>query len=844
MRIAAVITAVLVLTPMAWACDTPVSVCSHNTPGAFALIQNGMPAGIYVDAKANPAVVHVADSFAEDLERVSGHKAVRLDAVNKSNGPLVIIGVLGQSKLIDGLIKNGKIKASDIKGQWEAYRQIVVANPVKGVKNALVIVGADRRGAVFGTYDLSEKMGVSPAYWFADVPVRHADNVFLTAGSREDQPKVRYRGFFINDEAPAFSTWTQKKFGGANHKAYAHIFEYLLRMKGNYLWPAMWAPRAFNADDRENMVLADSMGVVMGTSHHEPMTRAQDEWHRDTDKGVTSGKWDYTTNAENLRKFWRGGIERMMSKGDGTPYESLVTVGMRGDGDEPMAEGTATELLTKVVTDQRKIIADVTKKPADQTPQVWALYKEVQDYYDHGMTVPDDVILLFCDDNWGQNRRLPTKDVNRKGGFGVYYHFDYVGGPRNYKWINTNQIEKVWQQMDLAYQNNARALWVVNVGDIKPMEFPLQFFLKQAWNPEAMTPAALKAYPEQWARATFGEDGAAIGELLTRYSQYAARRKPELIDPSSFSLADFEAFAADWHKLAADMQAEKAKLPKEAQDAYFELVEHPILALSNLYDLYYAVAMNRMLAAKNDPAANLFADKAEAAFKRDQDLSEAYHKIASGKWDGMMLQTHIGYKTWQEPKTNIMPEVKRVPGQASGNASVPSSVAFNGIALEAPDYTRAVNGKGLAWTAIAHLGRTKGGVLVLPQGAPSTTEADNVHLEYDVTLAKGGDVPVLLYMVPTIDTKASGGIRIGVSLDDGPMQILAYNLIPTPGEAATSDQAAWIKAVENNIHILSAKFPGTEAGKHTLKIWRLSDNAVLEKLVIGGSSQALGYLGP
>ncbi|GAA0534391.1 hypothetical protein FHS83_003053 [Rhizomicrobium palustre] len=844
MRISALITVLMAVSGAAYACDTPVSVCPKQSTGALALIAGGTPARVIVDAKADNAVRHVAESFAEDLERVSGKKAELSNAPGK--GPMVIIGVLGQSKILDDLIKRGKLKAEDIKGQWEAYRQIVVEKPYKGVAEALVIVGADRRGAVFGTYDISEKMGVSPAYWFADVPVRHADNLFITAGSREDQPKVRYRGFFINDEAPAFSTWTKEKFGGANHKAYAHIFEYLLRMKGNYLWPAMWAPRAFNADDRENMVLADAMGVVMGTSHHEPMTRAQDEWHRDTDKGVTGGKWDYTSNGENLRKFWRGGIERMMSKGDGTPYESLVTVGMRGDGDEPMAEGTATKLLETIVADQRKIIADVTKKPADQTPQVWALYKEVQDYYDHGMSVPDDVILLFADDNWGQLRRLATRDLNHKGGFGIYYHFDYVGGPRNYKWINTNQIEKTWQQMDLAYRSNARSLWVVNVGDIKPMEFPLQFFLKQAWNPEAMTPAALKAYPAEWAKATFGAENAAIGDLVTRYSQFAARKKPELIDPATFSLSDYEIFATQWQMLVADMWAEKKKLPPEALDAYFELVEHPILALSNLYDLYYNVALNRMFAAKNNPVANLFADKAEAAFKRDKELSAQYHALKGGKWDGMMLQTHIGYTYWNEPKTDIMPEVRRVPGEAPKRAIVIPATAVppDVISREAPDFTRAVNGKGLTWTPIAHLGRTKGAVLALPQGEGATTPADNVRLEYDVTLTKAGEATLKLYMAPTIDAKGAGGITIGVSLDDGPVETLRYNLLATPGAAANPDQAAWIEAVSNNIHVLSAKFPRVTAGKHTLKIWRLSDNAVLEKLVLSTGPVPERYLGP
>ena len=435
----------------AQACSAPVEVCPYGVRESLALIQNHRPADILLDASADPAVHHVADSFAADLQRVSGRLPNRIAEPAQAHGDVVIIGVLGQSPVIDDLVAKGKIQVDGIAGQWEAYRQIVIDHPFANVRRALAIVGSDRRGAVYGVYDLSEKMGVSPWYWFADVPVRRQANVFITAGSRRDQPKVKYRGFFINDEDPSFNTWAKQHFGGINARMYEHVFELELRLKGNYLWPAMWAPKAFNDDDPQNMVLADAMGIVMGTSHQEPMTRAQDEWHRHTDQGITGGRWDYTTNAGNLRTFWRGGIERMMSKGAGQAYDTLVTVGMRGDGDEPMTEGTATQLLETIVADQRRIISDVTGKPADQTPQMWALYKEVQDYYDHGMKVPDDVTLLFADDNWGQIRRLPAADSARRGGYGVYYHFDYVGAPRNYKWINTNQIEKTWQQMDLAY---------------------------------------------------------------------------------------------------------------------------------------------------------------------------------------------------------------------------------------------------------------------------------------------------------------------------------------------------------------------------------------------------------
>jgi hypothetical protein len=634
------------------ACDTPASVCSRPSAGAFALISPTGPASLLVEPGADPAVVHAADGFASDLAQVAGRPPRRIGSREQMTGDVVIAGVLGHSPAIDQLVQSGKISVADVAGQWEAFRQIVVNRPFPNVAQALVVVGSDRRGVVFGLYDLSEKIGVSPWSWWADVPVRRRAAVYVTAGSRRDQPKVRYRGFFINDENPAFSSWSQTHFGGANAKAYAHVFDLLLRLKGNYLWPAMWAPKAFNDDDPENKILADRLGVVMGTSHHEPMTRAQDEWHRNAGGGVTGGAWDYATNAANLRAFWRGGIARMMSKGDGTPYESLVTIGMRGDGDEAMSGQTATGLLETIVAAQRTIIADGTGKPADQTPQVWALYKEVQDYYDQGMKVPDDVILLFSDDNWGQVRRLPAAPDRRKGGYGVYYHFDYVGAPRNYKWLNTNQVEKTWQQMDLAYRKGARSLWIVNVGDIKPMEYPLSFFMKQAWDPEAMTPAALARFPADWARQNFGDSQAdRIGALLTGYSQLAARRKPELVDADSFPLGqgtpaildggEFATRVAQWDALEADMLTVKQRVPQGDRDAFFQLVEHPILAFANLYRLYYAVAWNRRLAAARDPRANIFANRAEAAFQRDRAITEAYHALNGRKWDGMMAQTHI-----------------------------------------------------------------------------------------------------------------------------------------------------------------------------------------------------------
>lgn len=842
-----------VVIPAARACDTPVSVCAKGTGTSLSLIQGGRAASLYVDPAADPAVKHAVEGLRNDLARVSGGEVVRLDRLTAAPGPVVMVGVLGTGGIIDELVREGRLDVQGLAGEWEGFRQIVVDRPIPGVPQALVIVGSDRRGAVYGVYDLSERIGVSPWAWWADVPVTVQRDLYLMAGARADRPRVKYRGFFINDEDPAFSGWAKAKFGGINADLYSHVFELLLRLKGNYLWPAMWAPKAFNDDDPRNMVLADEMGVVMGTSHHEPMTRAQAEWHRNKEKGVTGGPWDYATNAENLRAFWRGGIERMMSKGGGDAYDSLLTVGMRGDGDEPMSEGTATRMLETIVADQRRIIAEVTGKPPEKTPQVWALYKEVQDYYDHGMRVPDDVTLLFADDNWGQIRRLPVAGrdpLNRAGGYGVYYHFDYVGAPRNYKWLNTNQIAKTWQQMNLAYESGARAIWIVNVGDIKPMEYPLDFFLDMAWNPEAMTPAALSAYPARWAGETFGAAlGTEIGEVLETYAAYAARRKPELIDQDSFPLGEglgpvldggtFGRMVEDWRTLVAKMERIKTRLRPDQRDAYFQLVEHPVLALSNLYEMYYAAAWNKRLMMRNDPRADYFANMVEKTFRRDGELTAQYHALNGGKWAGMMNQVHMSYVIWQTPTQQSMPSISRVSADtppdrlAAQIHFAPSEpVDPTRIIMPAAKFDRAVGAMGLSWQVLPYLGEGSA-VIALPQGRKPTTPEDGMRLEYGIATPADGAVRVALHLAPTLDTTGGGGIRIGVSLNDGPVQIVTSHLIPTPGAVKMPEQAAWVEAVKNNDHVVEAVFDGIKAGRHIVKVWRIDDNAVLKSLTIG-----------
>jgi hypothetical protein len=623
-------------------------------------VEHGFPlqsVNLYLDSEDHEGVHLVAKDLQSDFNKVTGQLPDISSEEISSKYP-IIIGTLGKNKWIDELVAGNKLEVTSIKGKWENFLIKVVHNPYPEVEKALVVVGSDKRGTIFGMYDLSEHMGVSPWHWWADVPVRTSDELFVEPGSHlSGTPKVKYRGIFINDEEPGLGNWAREKFGGINSEMYEQVFKLILRLKGNYLWPAMWG-KAFNEDDPYNPILADKYGIVMGTSHHEPMVRAQKEWgiHR---KDYGNGEWNYNTNAEGLKEFWKDGFERNQN------YENLVTIGMRGDGDEPMTEGTAIELLENIVKDQREIIAEVTGKPASETPQVWALYKEVQDYYDQGMRVPEDVTLLLADDNWGNLRKLPNpEDEAREGGYGIYYHFDYVGGPRNYKWLNTIQVERVWEQMNLAYQFDATELWVVNVGDLKPMEFPISFFLDFAWNPEAIDAEDLKAYSNIWAEKQFGSEYASeIGDILNTYTKYNSRRKPEMLSPETYSLIHYneaEIVVKDYNQLVDKAEEINSQLPEEYKNAFFQLVLFPVKASANLNELYVATAKNRLYAEQGRAIANSYAKKVKKLYQKDAELTEKYHNISDGKWNQMMSQTHIGYTYWQQPEEQVMPEVKMI----------------------------------------------------------------------------------------------------------------------------------------------------------------------------------------
>ena len=794
---------------------------------AFIMAEGGLVSSFLVDKNDMSAVIRSINALQQDISRVTGILPAINNQLSTGEKRMIIIGTIGHSQWIDQVAKIGKIDCSQLKGKREKFIIQTINNPFAGVDEALIIAGSDMRGTIYGVYELSTQIGISPWSYWADVPVKKQENIYIKRGIYTDgEPAVEYRGIFLNDEAPALSGWAREQFGGFNSKFYEKVFELILRLKGNFIWPAMWG-NAFYDDDSVNGVLSNEMGIIVGTSHHEPMGRAHDEWRR-----YGSGKWDYNSNSKVLSDFWKSGMERIKN------WESVVTIGMRGDGDEPMSENANIALLEKIVKDQRKIITDVTGKKASETPQVWALYKEVQDYYDKGMRVPDDVTLLLCDDNWGNVRKLPDLSAKkREGGYGMYYHFDYVGGPRNYKWLNVSQVQRVWEQMNLTYRYGVNKLWIVNVGDLKPMEYPIQFFMDMAWNPERFNENNLLQHTEEFCTRQFGEKYAKeAARLINLYTKYNRRITPELLNEKTYSLQHYNEFKTvvdDYETLLLDALKLNYLLPEEYRDAYDQLVLFPIHACANLYEMYYAVAVNRDLADKNDIKANVWADKVEECFVRDSLLAIHYNKeIAGGKWNHMMDQTHIGYTSWQQPEHNMMPAVRRV-SQNYITLLSPLFIENDGyVSMEAEHYSRAVNGENTHWITIPDLGKTLSGVTT----TPVTLFPDKkMHLEYDMELSSTGEVKLEILISPTLNFNGNSGLRYAVSFDDGEEQIVNIN--------QTYDMAQMEYWQANSINRTITTHHIMSLGKHTLRFRSLDPGIVLQKIIVDMGGLKPSWLG-
>ena len=799
---------------------------------------------IYMDTNDCKGVSYAAHALLQDIKSVSGATAtLTSDAgfLKKADTarPAILVGTIGHSAAIDQLVKQKRINGNLLKGKREKF--IITL-----IDGQLVIAGSDRRGTIYGIYELSQQMGVSPWYDWADVPVEHHDSIFVNKGIYTDgEPAVRYRGIFLNDEAPCLTSWVKNTYGTGygDHRFYQRVFELVLRLRGNMMWPAMWG-WAFYADDPENEKTADEMGVVMSTSHHEPMARNHQEYARNR-KGW--GPWNYQKNKANLQKFFREGIERMK----GT--EQIVTIGMRGDGDEAMSEEADTKLMTNIINDQRKIIADVTGRKASETPQVWALYKEVLDYYDKGMKVPDDVTLLLCDDNWGNVRRVPNaKERKHKGGWGLYYHVDYVGAPRNSKMLNVTPVQNPWEQLTLAYENGIDRLWILNVGDLKPMEYPISQFMDMAWNPHKYDVNNITRHTRDWCAQQFGESQAdEAARILNLICKYNGRCTPEMLDKNTYNLenGEWQEVVNQYLQLEADALRQYNSLPAAYHDAYRQIILFPIELMSNLHQMYFAQAQNHALYKQNNPKANIWADECERLFKRDSLICDIYnHKMSGGKWNGMMTQKHIGYKSWNDAfEKDTCPELFRVTSKNGVIISENSGV----VEIEAPYYSSKTDAAEAKWTEIPFMGKSVSAMTLMPY--TKSVKGASITYKFKMQVSKTSDdktsddkafnsnvsngkqkVRIHVITKSTLDYLNKGGLTYGVSLDGAsPVEV---NFNKDLNEKPENIYNIYYPTIATRIvdQVIELELPATTDGIHSLTLTPNDPAIVFEKIVIDG----------
>jgi hypothetical protein len=974
-RLACAMAGLLACSLPAHALGRPPYIATTPAPGAFVLVRAGDAAPIWVDEADWPGVVRAVADLRADVERVTGAApAIGHDAA-RPGARAVIVGTLGRSAIVDRLASDGRIDVAGVRGKWESFVLQTVADPLPGVASALVIAGSDKRGTIFGIYDLSEQIGVSPWYWWDDVTPERKAALYVKPGAyRQGEPSVKYRGIFLNDEKPNLDFWVRAKFGehptpgggqgtiaNFSHLFYARLFELLLRLKANYMWPAMWN-NAFAEDDPDNARLADEYGIVMGSSHQEPMMRAQKEW--DWHLRGQYGNWNYATQAAVLNDFWRTGVRARKD------FENVYTIGLRGENDTPMVrtleEGVA--LTEKIVAEQRRILAEEVRPDVTTIPQLWALYKEVQEYYERGLRVPDDVTLLWAEDNWGNIRRLPTAaERARPGGAGVYYHFDYHGGPRSYQWIDTNPIPKIAEQMRLARQYGADRIWIVNTGHFKAYAFPTEYFLSLAWDTTRWTEENTGEFTRLWAAREFGDKEAdEIAAIMTAWTRFNGRRKPELLDAATYSVftyAEADRVVADYEAVVKRAEAVYARLPPSKRDAFYELVLFPAKASANVNALYVAAAKNALYASQGRASANEWGEKTKALFKTDADLMTAFNKtFAGGKWDHFMDQPHIGYTTWRDPPENTMEAIHlvdvpvrdiarlgvavdgmamawpvgptiverpslprfdslnrqtghievfrrgsatfpftatpsapwirlsrasgtvdrdlrvdvsidwaRAPaGDASGTIAVRgageevvvavSAKKIDGVtpeslrgfaegagyvSIEAEHYTQKIDAGDRRWLPVENYGRTLSAMRTAApiEAPPAVPGADAPRLEYRMYLFTPGAATAALTLGAGLNFAPDRGVRLAVSFDDEPPQIVTA--VPQ-GYNAQNGNRDWEETVRNNARVVTTTHMIAAAGYHTLKIWMVDPAVVLQKIVVatGGAPLGQSYLGP
>lgn len=827
-RVFAAIT-VLLLTKLTFATTLEVANGSNGDSQSLVLATSGATAAIVVDPKDYPVVTVAANLLADDINRVTGHRPAVTGKPDTRQ--VVIAGTLGHSALIDKLASSGKLKdVRRVKGQWEATLTQVVEKPFPGVARALVIAGSDRRGTAYGLMQLSETIGVSPWYWWADVPVQHRSTLAVKLSSPQiDMPGVKYRGIFINDEDWGLFPWARNKFDPAfkniGPKTYERVFELMLRLRLNYLWPAMHAVTTEFGSIPENVALADKYAIVAGASHCEPMLFNNVHW-----KVKASGPWDYAANRDAVHSVWEENVKARAAQ------EAVWTLGIRGIHDGAMAGPkdipTRIHTVTEVFKDQRALLDRNVSRQWGPVAQVFVPYKEVLPIYDAGLKVPSDVTLAWVDDNFGYIRRLSSpEERKRPGGAGVYWHMSYYGAPHSYTWINTTPPALAWEELHKAWENETRTLWVLNVGDIKPAEIGIDYYSRLAWNPEGLGPDSQPHFLREFAAKNFGEKSAQpMADLLAEFYRLGTIRKPELMERRwAVSLSEPRAkeLRRRYESLLKSEEAIAATIPAASRDAYTEVIGFPARILGATGLLFMA---DRNVQKGVAPDVN----EREIARWRDYMTAQVENyntQLAGGKWDGMMpgLVTGATLPKWS---SQVRWPWGEKPTESSGAAagaaeSTQSSAGRNW--RDAATADRQSRPGTAAWRVVDGLGQTGRAMALLPAGLQSSwssSDANAPYLEFDFQ-TQGGTADAFLDFLPTFRIYPGMKLRVAVSVDGQPS-----TLIEVPCSSGEEDERGTMRAeaVQDNYVRARVPLPNLAAGKHTMKIAAVDPGAVIDRV--------------
>lgn len=833
-----------------------IYVKESSSPNAFPICSKKGISPIIVSPDEELSVKKTVGLFAEDLYRVTHTHAKIYTGREYKGKEVIVIGTIGKNPFIDRLISKGKINVSAIKKGWEQYVIQTVEKPQQGVDRALIVVGSDKRGTAYGLLSISEAMGVSPYYWWADIPVRHQSAVYLSGSIVSKKPSVKYRGIFINDEDWGLKPWAtdnyEKGLGDIGPKTYSKVCELILRLRGNMLAPAMHSCTGAFYSHPESKLVADSFGIIITTSHCEPLllnNAAKSEWDIKRD-----GDWNYATNKSTIQKKWNDRLD------EASQLENIYTMAMRGlhdaglRGNLPMNE--RVKLLNQVIKDQRQMLSQHIGKNILDIPQIFVPYKETMDVYENGLEVPDDVTLVWVDDNYGYMKRVSNpEEQKRSGRAGVYYHMSYLGGPHDYLWLNTTPPVLMYEELKKAYDTGADRYWLLNVGDIKPSELGMKTFFDLAWNMKDYDYTKVNSHQSSFLTGIFGEKySQSFQNILNQYYRLAWSRKPEFMgweyewdDSAHTGLKDteysFENYSEaqqrlkDYENISNGVKNVLDKLDPSFRPAFFEMLAYPVMASYQMNRKFLMAQLNHEQYKKDEYAnANWAAKQMELAYDSIASLNHEYNTMLNGKWNGMMSLAPGWCALYQKK-----PQVTYTEGKGENPVDLSThDVNLDGCYIvDLSNISRKVENNGHKFTLIDGMGYDWKSIQ-LGEPTDHVADATNVNgdrIEYTLPKIDQDSISVILYTVPFFPIYSGRSTNIGISIDNMKPEVFCNKF--KEYDNSWKDQVVRNGAVSKITFNIDKTKPS-----HTISFICGDPGMMIEKVVINWGGLKKSYISP